>query len=73
MKYIIQIVRTVDPSEGYFTDPEMAKHYGVWTNTAWGGDDLDKVMETAHKIIASNKMNIGRVRVVENLFEMDCK
>lgn len=41
-----------------------------WHNTAWGGDDLEKVTKTATEIMESNRMGITKVRVVEVLFTL---
>ena len=61
MKYIIQIFRS-DGSIGH------------WDNTAWGGDDLGKVTITAiHIANCDNKVGATKVRILENILELDCK
>lgn len=60
MKYIIQIFKSVAPN------------VGNWTETAWGGNDLNKVKETAAAISKHNTMNIKKVRIVEVITELNC-
>lgn len=62
MRYIIQIFKT----------NEKDSNVGIWSNTAYGGDDLEIVKNTAKKISTYNRMGIERVRVMENLFELKC-
>ena len=62
MKYVIQIFR---PSV-------FGSNIGMWTNTAWGSDELEKAVITANRIAEGNNKGIIRVRVMEVITELIC-
>ena len=70
MHYIIQYFKAADPE---------CPSVGSWHNTAWGGDDLHQVMDTALNIVKTARSSPGsfaarmeKVRVVEVLVCFDC-
>jgi hypothetical protein len=50
---------------------------GVWSNTSWEGDDKEKVIKKAKELAMIEKIaaekKVERIRVVETIFEADCK
>lgn len=60
MKYLIQV----------FISKNGSTTVGQWDNTNFGGDDLQKVMDTANSI-TKNRQGIIKVRVLEVLKEFD--
>lgn len=57
MKYLIQIARQKNP---------WIKN---WEKTNFGGNDLEKVKQTADSILKDNRMEITDVRVLEVIYD----
>lgn len=65
MKYIIQIFREHDAPTNDRYGPIVV---GGWSDTMWGGDDRDEVIERAKSVFNTSKFY--GVRVMENIWEM---